>query len=137
MEEGRWCFVRQADGYLGWAYRPYLATAPVVALAPTHIVTAPVSVLRDAPAARRRRPGASWAGPQLLRRSKAHGPMSRWRVIPGAASSRADGLAPGRGSARPDRTASPRVGPAQTDYRRCCATDRRALSVGRLHRLRH
>ena len=47
MEDGRWRFVRLADGYLGWAYGPYLAetTAP----APTHIVCAPVSLLRMAP----------------------------------------------------------------------------------------
>ncbi len=25
LTEGRWAFVRLADGYLGWAYRPYLA----------------------------------------------------------------------------------------------------------------
>ena len=48
LEEGRWRFVRLADGYLGWAYGPYLAetTAP----APTHIVCEPVSLLRAAPA---------------------------------------------------------------------------------------
>lgn len=39
-EEGKWVFVRQTDGYLGWAYRPYLGEG----LAPTstHLVTAPV-----------------------------------------------------------------------------------------------
>jgi gamma-D-glutamyl-L-lysine dipeptidyl-peptidase len=44
LEDGRWRFVRLADGYLGWAYGPYLAetTAP----APTHIVCEPVSLLR-------------------------------------------------------------------------------------------
>lgn len=49
QEQARWCFVRQTDGYLGWAYRPYLTaeTAP----ATTHIVSAPVSLLRGAPAA--------------------------------------------------------------------------------------
>lgn len=42
----RWGYVRQADGYLGWAYLPYLtATAK---LPPTHIVTAPVGLLRAA-----------------------------------------------------------------------------------------
>ncbi len=50
MEEGRWCFVRLADGYLGWAYRPYLAVPPASAPAPTHIVCAPEAVLRDVPA---------------------------------------------------------------------------------------
>jgi cell wall-associated NlpC family hydrolase len=50
FEEGRWRFVRLADGYLGWAYGPYLVeiAAPPAA---THIVCAPVSVLRAAPAA--------------------------------------------------------------------------------------
>ncbi len=47
LEEGRWCFVRQADGYLGWAYRPYLAE--VAAPASTHIIYAPEALLRDAP----------------------------------------------------------------------------------------
>jgi len=37
--EGRWVFTRQRDGYLGWAYRPYLAggAAPEA----THLVLAP------------------------------------------------------------------------------------------------
>jgi gamma-D-glutamyl-L-lysine dipeptidyl-peptidase len=47
MEEGRWRFVRLADGYLGWAYGPYLAET--AAPAPTHIVCEPVSYLRAAP----------------------------------------------------------------------------------------
>ena len=49
MEDGRWRLVRLADGYLGWAYGPYLTetTAP----APTHIVCVPMSLLRMAPAA--------------------------------------------------------------------------------------
>src|SRR3989442_1574350 len=33
----RWCFVRQSDGYQGWAHRPYLTTPP--APAATHIVS--------------------------------------------------------------------------------------------------
>jgi cell wall-associated NlpC family hydrolase len=37
-EEGRWVFTRQLDGYLGWAYRPYLAEA---SQAGTHLVLAP------------------------------------------------------------------------------------------------
>lgn len=47
LEEGRWHFVRQADGYLGWAYGPYLAAAS--APAATHLVCAPVSLLRGEP----------------------------------------------------------------------------------------
>ena len=49
-EQDRWCFVRQADGYLGWAYRPYLAEQPMVSQPPTHVVCEPVSLLRSDPA---------------------------------------------------------------------------------------
>jgi SH3-like domain-containing protein len=48
-EVGDWVFIRQTDGYLGWAYRPYLRQEP--ALPPTHIVIEPVSILRAEPAA--------------------------------------------------------------------------------------
>jgi cell wall-associated NlpC family hydrolase len=44
LEDGRWRFVRLGDGYLGWAYGPYLAET--AAPAPTHIVCEPVSLLR-------------------------------------------------------------------------------------------
>jgi hypothetical protein len=46
-EKGNWVFTRQMDGYLGWAYRPYLGEglAPTV----THLVLAPVVELRTAP----------------------------------------------------------------------------------------
>jgi len=47
FEQGRWCFVRQLDGYLGWTYRPCLSASPL--LAPTHILTDPVALLRAAP----------------------------------------------------------------------------------------
>ncbi len=49
QEEGRWAFVRQADGYLGWAYVPYLTGSPPPA--PTHLVSAPVALLHVAPQA--------------------------------------------------------------------------------------
>lgn len=39
----RWVFVRQEDGYLGWAYRPYLDR--LQSFEATHIVSAPVAVL--------------------------------------------------------------------------------------------
>ncbi len=55
QEEGRWAFVRQADGYLGWAYRPYLAETPPPAA--THLVAAPVALLHRAP-----QPGSPLAG---------------------------------------------------------------------------
>lgn len=48
-EQERWYIVRLPDGYLGWAYRPYLTEAP--APAATHIISAPVALLRSAPAA--------------------------------------------------------------------------------------
>ncbi len=47
QEEGRWVFARQQNGYLGWAYKPYLAEG----LAPraTHLVIAPSYELRAMP----------------------------------------------------------------------------------------
>ncbi len=45
-EEGRWVFTRQRDGYLGWAYRPYLAE---VQKNETHLVIAPSIEVRTAP----------------------------------------------------------------------------------------
>lgn len=46
-ESGNWVFVRQTDGYLGWAYRRYLSeeTPPV----PTHHVLAPSVEVREKP----------------------------------------------------------------------------------------
>lgn len=40
-EKEKWCLVRMADGYLGWAYVGYQTDA--AAIEPTHIVTAPTS----------------------------------------------------------------------------------------------
>jgi len=46
-EQGRWALVRQDDGYLGYAYLPYLTEAgPLPA---THMVIAPQGLLRAAP----------------------------------------------------------------------------------------
>lgn len=39
LEEGKWRFVRQSDGYLGWAYGPYLAGPDGCAF--THLVCLP------------------------------------------------------------------------------------------------
>jgi len=47
-EQGKWVFTRQHDGYLGWAYRPYLGEGLAPAL--THLVLAPVIELRAEPA---------------------------------------------------------------------------------------
>jgi gamma-D-glutamyl-L-lysine dipeptidyl-peptidase len=46
-EQGNWAFTRQRDGYLGWAYKPYLAEGP--AEDPTHLVLAPSCELRAQP----------------------------------------------------------------------------------------
>ena len=48
-EEGRWRFVRQADGYMGWAFAPYLAGAWSCTV--THLVAAPEALLLSEPAA--------------------------------------------------------------------------------------
>jgi len=46
-EQVRWVFTRQKDGYLGWAYKPYLAEG--FAAKPTHLVIAPSCELRAQP----------------------------------------------------------------------------------------
>lgn len=43
-EKDRWVFTRQKDGYLGWAYKPYLSEE--AAKKSTHLITAPVIELR-------------------------------------------------------------------------------------------
>ena len=55
--EEKWAFVRQQDGYLGWAYVPYLSDpslgAPDMAQKPpppSHLVARPVALLRAEPA---------------------------------------------------------------------------------------
>lgn len=47
QEEERWCFARQADGYLGWVYTPYLAGAPISTF--THLVSSPETAVRTQP----------------------------------------------------------------------------------------
>jgi hypothetical protein len=46
-EQGRRVFTRQKDGYLGWAYKPYLAEG--FATKATHLVIAPSCELRAGP----------------------------------------------------------------------------------------
>ncbi|HEY3475963.1 MAG TPA: NlpC/P60 family protein [Anaerolineales bacterium] len=48
-EEGKWVFTRQKDGYLGWAYKPYLRPDP--AKEPTHLIIAPTCELYGQPEA--------------------------------------------------------------------------------------
>jgi cell wall-associated NlpC family hydrolase len=47
-EEGKWCFVRQSDGYEGWAYAPFLVSTS--APQATHLVSAPQAHLYAQPA---------------------------------------------------------------------------------------
>lgn len=47
--QGRWVHARLADGYLGWLYRDYVGQP--TAEQPTHIVSVPVALLREAPSA--------------------------------------------------------------------------------------
>jgi gamma-D-glutamyl-L-lysine dipeptidyl-peptidase len=49
-EEGKWAFTRQKDGYLGWAFKGYLADGN--ALPATHLVLAPSYELRAQPDAK-------------------------------------------------------------------------------------
>lgn len=46
-EKGRWVFTRQRDGYLGWAYRPYLGEGPEPDA--THLVLVPSVELHAEP----------------------------------------------------------------------------------------
>jgi|SRR5688572_1485305 len=46
-EEKRWVFTRQSDGYLGWAYRPYLSEGPT--LEATHLILSPSTEMRAEP----------------------------------------------------------------------------------------
>jgi cell wall-associated NlpC family hydrolase len=46
-DEKRWVFTRQTDGYLGWAYRPYLNEGLTPAV--THLVLVPSTELRAEP----------------------------------------------------------------------------------------
>ncbi|WP_299024139.1 C40 family peptidase [uncultured Thermanaerothrix sp.] len=46
-QKDRWVFVRCSDGYLGWTYRPYLGEQP--SQEPTHLVAAPISLIRTQP----------------------------------------------------------------------------------------
>jgi len=49
LEENRnWAFTRQADGYLGWAYRPYLKNGNSSRYA-DHLILSPVIELREVP----------------------------------------------------------------------------------------
>src|SRR5437899_1824757 len=53
-EDGKFCYVRQTDGYEGWAYAPYLTGAPPPK--PTHLL-AIHCLLRAAPVEKEVAPG--------------------------------------------------------------------------------
>jgi len=44
---GNWVFISQADGYLGWAYQPYISDENPTP--PTHLITAPAIALHEEP----------------------------------------------------------------------------------------
>lgn len=46
-EKNGWVFTRQTDGYLGWAYKPYLSEKTLGSA--THLIIAPVTELREEP----------------------------------------------------------------------------------------
>jgi gamma-D-glutamyl-L-lysine dipeptidyl-peptidase len=46
-EQGRWVLIRQADGYLGWMYRPYLTEQPTPS--GTYLVASPVTPIHAEP----------------------------------------------------------------------------------------
>jgi len=47
LEEERWCFTRQPDGYLGWVYAPYLTGATIDPI--TDLVCSPEAGVRTRP----------------------------------------------------------------------------------------
>lgn len=71
LEEGRWCYVRQRDGYLGWVYGPYLAGPDRREV--THLVCEPVSLLRAEPAAAAPIVNRALAGTTVAVREEADG----------------------------------------------------------------
>ena len=136
LEEGRWRFVRLADGYLGWAYGPYLAetTAP----APTHIVCEPVSLVRMAPSVEALPINRILGGTAV--EAEVQGAWAQVTLVGDPAAPLRPGLAGWVPTAElrslaelPADAAGRR---AQID-RRCGPFHRRALSVGRLLGVRH
>ena len=131
LEDGRWRFVRLADGYLGWAYGPYLAET--AAPAPTHLVSEPVSLLRVAASAE-----ASPINRILGGTAVVAAVPGAWAQVTLAGDPTAP-LRPGltgwlptaelRSLAELPADAAGRRG---ADRRRCGPFHRRALSVGRL-----
>jgi len=80
-EKGNWGLVRQTDGYLGWAYLPYLTSTPLAA--PTHLALAPISLLHpepEAPAIVGRVLGGTYVAVQSIRNGWAQieGPNGGW-----------------------------------------------------------
>jgi cell wall-associated NlpC family hydrolase len=46
-QQEKWCYLRQPDGYLGWAYRRYLSEAAPPA--PSHLICAPITLAMSEP----------------------------------------------------------------------------------------
>jgi gamma-D-glutamyl-L-lysine dipeptidyl-peptidase len=59
-EKGQWLFIRLPQGYLGWVYKPYLVASEGVTA--SHLVTAPICRLRQAPTASAPLSGRLFAG---------------------------------------------------------------------------
>ena len=80
-EKGNWGLMRQTDGYLGWAYLPYLTSTPLAA--PTHLALAPISLLHpepEAPAIVGRVLGGTYVAVQSIhnRWAQIEGPNGGW-----------------------------------------------------------
>jgi gamma-D-glutamyl-L-lysine dipeptidyl-peptidase len=81
MQQESWVYVRQPDGYLGWVYEPYL-TATAAAPA-THVICAPISLLRAGPDLTAEITGRSLAGTRVAA-SESHGGCSHIAFAGGA-----------------------------------------------------
>lgn len=75
LEEGeRWSLGRLEDGYLGYVYTGYLGS-PASAAEPTHMVSAPVAMLRREPDAAAPLAGRAFAGTRVAAASRGEGWM--------------------------------------------------------------
>ncbi len=126
-EDGNWVFIRQPDGYLGWAYRRYLGegTAPTAA----HLVLAPAIELREGP------DQASGVVTRLVSGTGVGVVEKRgdWSLV----RANREGWIPSSSLRALSRHPRRDRGEAQTDGHRRDAHDRRAVSVGRDKRQRY
>ncbi|MCO6449217.1 MAG: C40 family peptidase [Caldilineales bacterium] len=75
IEQDAWAFVRLTGGYLGWTYRPYLT--PVLPAKPTHLVGAPIALLRSEPVGSATLAGRLAAGTEV----KVEGSENGWAKL--------------------------------------------------------